>query len=704
MEKNLANEIYLRRKNLVMVDAGTNSLPKEFAATALKNFEALGYIFSAELFNTLLTLSEEDFVDFYKKTARILKKSKGAHVVHKPMYPNFPKQVMEASYAELYINAILHYLGDLVGTRIMPDYEKEERFPLIENTELTVIGLGDVDDFREIFTKPVGSNTSLSQTDKDDLEAIYINSPDGSLTLPASIPQKENLSLLAGLILTHDSEDEDLLLSYFKTATDVLRLATSLSGGDISLAAKTKYKNFNRKERKLLLGLLENLNKLSAVEDMNRHRSKWIRLGEKLHPGEYARKYPKAAEAFSAIRDSKRISTFNSKVENYLERGNIRKAADLLTKRPGDFARRLDHLLRKSNQPRSIVQRFQSVAEKVATPVLLQVMNHFETRNDQELRLAFPKGNIAKVRVIENELPKLNYLICKSVADACTDAILDRYLELPDLGKVYVDDALKNFPIPFSQRSASKSLRTVSRGSKFDLPEGKVVRFFIHWKDKGTGYGERVDLDLSAMMYDENWNYKEHISYTNLRSGKGYNACHSGDITSAPRGASEFIDIDIDSFIKYGGRYVIMNVLSYSGQPFSEVPECFAGWMIRKKPQSGEIFEPKTVQDKVDLTADSRIVIPIIIDLVERKVIWSDLAVQNNRRWCNNVEGNEDTITLLGRGLTQLSKPNLYTLFSLHAAARGEFVQDPEEADVVFSVTEGTTPYDIEEIVSEYLV
>jgi hypothetical protein len=61
-----------------------------------------------------------------------------------------------------------------------------------------------------------------------------------------------------------------------------------------------------------------------------------------------------------------------------------------------------------------------------------------------------------------------------------------------------------------------------------------------------------------------------------------------------------------------------MTLNSYTHQPYCELPECFAGWMARDKAASGEIYEPKTVVDRVDLTADSTIAIPLIIEIVER--------------------------------------------------------------------------------------
>ncbi len=63
----------------------------------------------------------------------------------------------------------------------------------------------------------------------------------------------------------------------------------------------------------------------------------------------------------------------------------------------------------------------------------------------------------------------------------------------------------------------------------------------------------------------------EHISYTNLRSAQ-YKAFHSGDIVSAPKGACEFIDIDIESVLRYGGRYVVSYLNSFTLQPFCNLP------------------------------------------------------------------------------------------------------------------------------------
>ena len=49
----------------------------------------------------------------------------GAHIQFAPMYPNFPQQMMDLSDADLYINAIIHYV-----TLRLPVSKVEERLPL----------------------------------------------------------------------------------------------------------------------------------------------------------------------------------------------------------------------------------------------------------------------------------------------------------------------------------------------------------------------------------------------------------------------------------------------------------------------------------------------------------------------------------------------------------------------------------------------
>jgi len=741
------NEILLRRKNKVIPDYDVlEEIPADFAgktgksreaqaegkaacvATMMKNVEALGYTFSKELYEALLDLEKDELNQFYLELVPVLKKQVGADVVYRPMYPNFPGSVMGKDEARLYVNAIVHYWS--FGT-LYPNEQREERLPLFDSTKVRVIGLGTVEEFRQVFVSLCGSKTSLSQADREDLEWIFQNLWVG---LPDEIPLKENAALIGKLYLENiPLASAKELQKFCRTATDVLRLITSMSNGDVSLATNNRYRSFRRKERRLLLELLENCGQIE--EDMLRYREKWIRVGERLHPGEYDRaQFGKVITAFDKLRNHEKIETYGGKVEEAFRREDDRAVLSLLKKRPGEFARRLDHLLRCAKDKNAVVNTFKDVATEVSTPVLLQVREHFiqramegtpagqdaSSQEDtqvtqkpvQRVRVFFPKGNLARCYSRENTLPEIEEKYCKSVVKICENALIENYRGKDFLGNVYLSEEFKHYLVPFSQRSAGKALKTIVRGSRLPIEANvKALRAFIWWTNmEALSEVGRVDLDLSAAIFDENWACLEHVSYTNLRSAK-YRACHSGDIVNGGpvdgQGVSEFLDVDMESVVQCGGRYVVYQVYSFTRQPFSEIPHAMFGWMGREDVNSGEIYEPCTVEQKMDLASQSIVCIPVIFDLVEREMIWCDmgLSVGGCRIGCggNNLESNLSGVAATCYSMVHMRKPNLYDLVNLHIRARGLRVDKKEEADVIFDIDSGITPFDTEVFMGEYI-
>lgn len=715
IEMKKMNKILLRRKNKIIVERGNEVNPNnQYIATIMKNVEAFGYTFSRELFEVLQTFSMDNLRKFYLELVPILKKLVGADAVYKPMYPNFPESVMEADDIELYINAIVHYWSD--GT-LYPNEMREERLPLFDVTTIKVIDLGTVEDLHAVFNDLCQSKTSISQTDKEDLEWIFKNM---QVQFPDEIPLKENVAFIGKLYLENAplAASKDIQ-KYFKTATDVLRLITAMSDGDMSLATNTKFRSFRRKERRMILELLQECGAIE--EDMRRYKNKWIRVGERLHPAEYSEtQFGKVITAFNKLRNGIKIETFAGKVTKAIKTENYQSALMLLKKRPGELARKLDHLLRITDDKNAVVNTFKDVASEVSTPVLLQVKEHFTNRTKQlESRVFFPKGNLARCHCIENRLSDIDEKYCNAVIQICETALIENYKSKDFLGKVYLSEEFKRYIVPFSQRSAGKASKAVVRGSKLPIDGNtKAMRAFVWWTNMGKDDGNRrggydngrVDLDLSAAIFDENWNYMEHVSYTNLRSER-YHACHSGDITNGGSidgdGVSEFLDVDIDSVVQYGARYIVYQVYSYTGQKYSDMPHAMFGWMGREDVTSGEIYEPKTVGQKMDLTSQSTVCIPVIFDCVNREVIWCDMNV--SLRGChsdyggNNIESNLSGVAATCYSMVNMSKPNLYDLIDLHIRARGLRVANKEEADIIFDVDSGITPFDVDVFMGEYL-
>ncbi|HKI30529.1 MAG TPA: hypothetical protein VKA46_01460, partial [Gemmataceae bacterium] len=195
-----ALEIYLTKSRKIIVHGiGEQQTSPAAVATFNRNLITLGFVCSQELTGALAGLGDDALANLYKQVVPILKKMTGAHRTFQPMYPNFPKQVMDASDLELYLNAMMHYwtaaVSDVlqgkprlhggplmegaptpptasadvlrVPLRWLPEYEVENRDPLPdEEVTLRVIDLGSEADFWKVFTCLAGSNGSLSESDK----------------------------------------------------------------------------------------------------------------------------------------------------------------------------------------------------------------------------------------------------------------------------------------------------------------------------------------------------------------------------------------------------------------------------------------------------------------------------------------------------------------------------------------------------------
>ncbi|MCC8098419.1 MAG: TerD family protein [Eubacterium sp.] len=734
--KKTINEILLRRKNKIFIEVKPDrefsdketSKINRYIATVMKNFETIGYTFSKNLFEALQLQNTEEIEGFYSEVKPILNELVGADKKYNPMYPDFPKSVMEEEEAVLYINAVVHYwsYGQLYPVsekeakpsffnilnyrqrdRLNTASQKETKLPLFDETNMKIIDLASKDDIIEIFNNLCQSKTSLSETDKEDLTCIFKNitpTPD----FPDEIFFKENTALIGKLYIeSSPAASADGIKKYFKTATDVLRLITAMSGGDISLADNTKYRNFKRRERRLLLELLQSCG--SIEEDMLRYKTKWIRIGEKFHPGEYSEiQYGRVITAFNKLRNNIHIDTFNSRVEAAIKNQEYGKALKLLSNRPGELARRLDHLLRSvknKDDAFNIINTFKNVSAEVSSPVLLQVKEHFSHDNTElEARVFFPKGSLARSYCIENNLPGIPEKYRKAFVAGCENALIEIYKQKDYMGSVYLSEDFKNYTVPFSQRSTSKAAKIITRGSKIPFDKDtKAMRAFIWWtndiiRDVKFPGNSRVDLDLSATFFDENWRYVTHISYTNLRETK-LKACHSGDITDGGpvdgEGVTEFLDIDIDAAREQGIRYIAYQVYSFTQQKFSSLPHAMFGWMLRENVNSGEIYEPKTVEQTMDLTSESVVCIPVIFDCIERKFIWCDMNLSFNsirNRFYNNVESNLCGTAAVCYSVVNMAKPNLYDLIELHIKARGLRTDSKEDADIIFDINPDIEP------------
>ena len=464
--------------------------------TALTTLRALGYRLSTPV-RDALTIPEQAWA-LVNAAARVTSGSPAAE--YRPFYPDFPVQVHTASEDTLLVNAALHYLGDVVGARILPGYRPSPREPLPgDDGALTELGLATEQDLKWIVADLFAQATPFSVQDRSDLKALRDHCPNFVSDQAPRIAVKENLAVLTAAFPGLDFSGA------YRTVADVLRLAVAMVGGDVSLAEPCRFPSFSRGQRRRLLGLLDAVGQVQdsrgSVKEMARRSERWKRLARHLRPGDYTHRFPYAAELQRQVASGRTERSFGSRLEEAFARDDVESALRLLATRPGVFARRLNHLLRLCADDAArerVVAELARVASEVSLPVLVRLWEYFSSPGPDALPW--------RVVAIKAATGTKTTLIPSTRRPGPADAAVARTVEealrrRAHLGRITVDQRLyEGYTAPLGLRSASPGLRTAGRGTRLPLPEGETIRFFLHWRDLAVGVGEHqvANLDHSS--------------------------------------------------------------------------------------------------------------------------------------------------------------------------------------------------------------
>lgn len=707
------NEILLRRKNMLELNVPENVLDLSIEdnvkeqekrdssiASILKNISSYGYMLDNSMINKLKNSNYSDIVNWYLSIKDVLIDVIGLREHMEPVYKNFPQDVMATDESEMYLASLVYFLSN---NTISPK-EMEERPELNEFRNLILISEADESTYNAIFTNLLSSKISFGVVDKADVTYFVLNNERFFDLLPSSIPNKENLITLTQLCIDNFGYEDSRttsLTSIYKTATDILRLAVALSDGDVSLSSKCKFKKFNRSERRFLLNLLNNVK--YPLEDMCKYKKQWIALGEIIHPGEYKNKYKNAFDSFTKIRNNAKFPKFNGKVNAAFEKKDLKGLLSLLSKRPGEFGRSLDRCLSTFTSKEDVDQiltSFDKIADTMESTILIGLMQHMKDRkNKTDSRIFFPKGKISKAFFIENNMKKIDEDVLDRTISICQKALISIYSKKEPMGKVYVDETLKDYMFPMTLRNASRTLKPMARGSKMKLKDNcNVARMFVYWKEPENLHN--VDLDLSVILLNKDFKLEGTCYYGNYSNAnvKAFGCYHSGDVRKAPQGAAEYIDLDLAKLKAKNVAYVLTCVHSFTQEPFYDLAEAFVGVMEREKPNDGEIFEPSTVANKSDLITEQITSLAMMLNVEDNSITWLDLGTDANHvdGVCNNINNSKGNIIPMTKAFMKRNFISIYDLISLNVEARGEFVDNKADADYIFSL-EGYVEPEIEE-------
>jgi len=591
--------------------------------TVISNMMHYGYMPSDTLYQALAVLTAPSLIEFWDGLKPALESVTGAdkkmdqHIVYK----NFPQEVLDMSEGEYWIKQILMYWG-------LPNelFAQEEvaRDSLLENTELRVLQLATAASLQMHYDRLLALPSKWIKAQKAYVIDL-LKSGDVTLDL-TKIPFKENLVFAAVEAVKMNAPVAT------RSATDVLRLAVALSDGDYSLKEPSKFVSFSRPTRRFLLGLLENASNLE--EDMARDTSKWKKFMRALRPGDYAKAYPRVVVAYNSLYQDN-VKSFNAEVEALLASRDV-KALELLERRPGDFARRLQALIHLFG--RKAVNSFGNVAPKLKVVQLLKLRRYCETIKGRSYRTIAPKGNWSKMKIMSNDLT-IKPGLFKSIV-LIIDATVKSKIATK-VSSVNLDPRVANVTL----QGNDSELTPYGRNTKFLIPDDVTfIRTASYWKFPTGGYGN-IWYDNGFNFFDENWNALSTCCWNSAPAGTLKYAVFSGDPTNSKTVSGEacqMIDLYLDKAEKAGVRYAVWNILCYSHKSFDEAEAVHAALQWGEKPQKGKTFEPARCQLSFPVTGKNHTKYIAIIDVVERTVIYVDA---NLRGQVSSADANTKSLT-----------------------------------------------------------
>ena len=685
--------------------------------TFLKNLSTYGYMVDNVCIVILRLMSNEDIIALYNTMMYWCIEQKGYAV--NPLYPGFPQQVMETTESQRYLDACIYAFSNF---SITPEDPKLERPIMIEDVELKVIKLAIMEDLTSIFTNILSSKSSVSKYDYNVLYSFVHSFAKWKSLIPDEIPMKEILCKFLAIVWKEDPEEIiNNLCDRLKTVTDFLRFYVAINDGDVSLANPTIFRNFKNQERKKLTLILNDIirknykDENAALSEMYNHRNLWITFVNGIHPDNY-----KVAEfANSTLNKLKDKSVkpvkFGHRLNIAIENYDVDEICNLMKERPGEVARQLDNIFRNIDYHNALLECFLKVGDRIPTPLLWQIHEHFKMRiHDSDNRIFFPKGNTAKTYTTNDSRDYICTDTCKRLSNIALTGIKKQYSKKESLNgqKVYIDPALMNIKVPTSLRSVSAGARSLPRGSKLKLTKN-IIRGFVYWHQSRY----TTDLDISAILLDKDFKYMKTCSYLVNLVLEDYEVYHSGDVRTAPNGAFEAIDINMDKLKEKKVAYVVFIVSKYEGETFKEMKESFCGFMEREDAFAGEVFEPSTVQYKSDIVTEAGQVIPFLIDVRDKSYIWIDMVLKNHSWTHNSVNQNKDTIINAIKAFINYEKASLYDVISLNVQVRGgievfdykvETTDNKEENEVPEKILNigfdgDITPYDHDIILKDWI-
>ncbi|MBP5533143.1 MAG: TerD family protein [Lachnospiraceae bacterium] len=655
---------YLFTKHILVSEKGED-------ANAFETLFAIANMFNIRI-KEGQALAERDMIEYISSMV--------GKVVPEPFYKGFPESVKKLSTDELIFDQLVHYtvtygFGNFSEAGHSLLEEQFERTAFKENADIKDCIILSVKDAEEVLKASVNDMFLSTRP----LNPMQYNMLSAYIANYGFRPEKCASKNLAIRLL---AEKRDVYYVRFLTLSDITKVVEEIN---YRFYQNTDVKKLNLKnqDRKLIASVLDIIfegfseetdtsRQYQQVRSCFERKAVWNGL---LHHIHYKPKNNPGMEFVKLMRGKGNHSVFSS-FEKAMTLGYIDDAVDILKtgKGSGAVLRNLDYIISRCKDEENVKKVLESISTENVM-ILIQLLLKYSSASRSKSLRTFSFTKYEKLRVhleTKEETAKRKTFLSDAQAEMLKVFIRNELTKVLKnrLGKVYIDEKMKNYALPVQETASSGGFGVLAKGTRLHIDAFKKLRAFTYW--------EKVDdIDLSCFGLTDDGKRIE-FSWRTMAGVQSDAITYSGDQTSGFNGGSEYFDIKLEEFKK---KYPEVKYIVFCNNVFSPLRfcDCFckAGYMLRDIEDSGQVFEPKSVASSYIINSDSTFAYLFGLDLVKNDFIWLNMNKDSN----SHVAG-ETNMGFLIDYFYVTDVINVKSFFEMMAA---ELVNDPGKADVVVS-------------------
>lgn len=571
------------------------------ALTLNQKLMNLGYTLKVE---DIIDIAKYQLTDHMKEIFNDVKIAVG-DVKAKPMYSNFPLQVMEMPEAQFRLHQLMHYfstygLESLTGIPIDKGW-----LPNVEDTEKTEYdkSLLDLkvlkaytcrDAVKYSFKKLISKNERLTIPEQEiiNYDLLYRETVLGDLN-QYEIKFKENLYEIFYAVFTSESYNDYTAYRFCQHTGDVWKCIDYIMN-------EKGIKHFRTSQKRVLVKLLESYpiadfkaNLILSNKSANRVKYMLNALSYNMYS-----KSPAHKDAVYALRDNALVSWEGQAKALIFSHDD--EALQFIAQRPGMMLRMITLLHRNGYKFNDIAEVLSSKASELSTQTLVTLLTYFYRYkvNAYGSNDNYAGDELFIMRTILAALLGAN-LKSKSIAEI-------------ECKNIYID--MDNYNLELSNiecNNKSSEGGYIRSGLAYKIPDNvQRIRFFVYWNDK-----RRIDIDLHGTMLFTNGDERD-IGWN--KDFKNDVSVFSGDITHSD--AAEYIDINLDNDTL---SKVECNINVFTGENFADIDECFVGIMaVNSLGETVKLYDPKNCFFTHYLKGDIKTMEYGFIDVKSRSLVF----------------------------------------------------------------------------------